>query len=102
MNTADSNSVRLEVRLFGHLRQTNQQFPLMLDIPAGTTIQDVLLNLAEMLGEDFQRAIFDAAGNLHGGIEVVLNEEHLPARRIFTLSVQQGGSLYLIPMIEGG
>jgi hypothetical protein len=102
MSTADLKTVRLQVSLFGHLRQTNQQPALTLDIPAGTTVQDMLWALAEMLGENFQRAIFDSAGNLHGGIEVVLNEEHLPARKISALTVQQDGNLYLIPMIEGG
>jgi len=102
MNTADRRYVHLRVKLFGHLRQTSQQPNIALDISAGSTVSAVLVELVRILGEDFRQAIFDGAGNLHGGIEVVLNEEHLPARKITAITVQQDGNLYLIPMIEGG
>ena len=102
MNTTDRQTVHLQVKLFGHLRQTSQPPNLALDIFAGSTVSAVLWELVRILGEDFRRAIFDGAGNLHGGIEVVLNEEHLPARKIAVLTVQQDGNLYLVPMIEGG
>jgi hypothetical protein len=102
VSTADPQPVHLQVKLFGHLRKSNQPSELALAVPAGTSVQAVLWKLSEMLGADFQQAIFDSAGNLHGGIEVVLNETHLPARKISTLRVHADGSLYLIPMIEGG
>lgn len=94
--------VRVQVKLFGHLRQSSPQSAVELHMAAGSTVHDLVTTLSGMLGDDFRQALLDSKGNLHGGIEVVLNEEHLPARKIASILLPDNCMIYFVPMIEGG
>ncbi len=94
--------VHVQVKLFGHLRQNSPQSAVELDMTAGSTISDLLTTLSARLGDEFRQAILDTSGNLHGGIEVVINEEQMPARKVASILLPENCTIYLVPMIEGG
>lgn len=94
--------INVQVKLFGHLRQSTSQSVLELEMDSGSTVNDLVITLVEMLGDDFRQALLDSSGILHGGVEVVLNEEHLPARKIASILLPKNSMVYFIPMIEGG
>ena len=94
--------IQVQVKLFGHLKQIAHQAVIDMDTPTGTSVDEVIQTIVQRLGEDFQKALLDQSGNLHGGIEIVLNHEHLPARRISKIYISQDSELFIMPMIEGG
>ncbi len=95
-------SFQVHVKLFGHLRQASPSANLVIEIPAGSTVNDLVQALASQLGDDFRKALLDPGGRLHGGIEIVLNGVHLPARKIANIPIPGACEVILIPMIEGG
>jgi len=94
--------IQVKVKLFGHLKQVAQLAVLDMETQAGSSVYDVIQAVAQRLGDDFRKALLEQSGNLHGGIEVVLNNEHLPARRIRTIYIIEDCDLFIMPMIEGG
>lgn len=94
--------IQVKVKLFGHLKQVAQQSVLDIETRAGTSVYDVIQAVAQRLGNDFRKALLEQSGNLHGGIEIMLNSEHLPARRIRTIYISEDCELFIMPMIEGG
>ena len=96
------STVHVQVKLFGHLRQFNPQPILELELAPGSSVSDLIQLLVQLLGDDFRQSLLDREGNLHGGIEVVLNQEHLPARKIASILLPDACELVFMPMIEGG
>ena len=95
-------SINLRVRFFGHLKQTAGQPELDIEIQAGSTVSNAIQALVSSLGEPFWRSILDHTGKLQGGIEIVLNQEHLPARKIESILIENDSEMLIMPMIEGG
>lgn len=96
------STVHVQVKLFGHLRQFNPQPILELELAPGSSVSDLIQLLVQLLGDDFRESLLDREGNLHGGIEVVLNQAHLPARKIASILLSDACELVFMPMIEGG
>lgn len=94
--------IQVRVKLFGHLKQIAQEGSFELETPADSTVYEVIQAMARQMGDDFQKALLEPGGNLHGGIEVILNHEHLPARRINQIYILENCDLFIMPMIEGG
>lgn len=94
--------IHVRVRLFGHLKGFNNNSAVELDIHRGSSVSEVIHNLITVLGEHFGQLILDQSGKLHGGIEIVLNQEHLPARKIDSIQIKEDSELLIMPMIEGG
>lgn len=94
--------VRVRIKLLGHLRQFSPAPVLEMEIAAGSTILELIQKMTATLGQGFRQAVFDPSGDLHGGIEVVLDDEHLPARKISSIEINKDSSLFILPMIEGG
>jgi len=95
-------TIQVKVKLFGHLKQIAQQAVFDMESQAGSSVYEVIQAIAQRLGDDFRKALLEQSGNLHGGIEIVLNNEHLPARRIRTIYISEDCELFIMPMIEGG
>ncbi len=94
--------IQVKVKLFGHLKQIAQLAVFDMESQAGSSVYEVIQAIAQRLGDDFRKALLEQSGNLHGGIEIVLNSEHLPARRIRTIYISEDCELFIMPMIEGG
>jgi hypothetical protein len=94
--------IHVRIRLFGHLKGFNDNSAVEMDIQRGSSITDVIHALITVLGEHFGQLILDQSGKLHGGIEIVLNQEHLPARKIDGIQIREDSELLIMPMIEGG
>lgn len=94
--------VVVHVKLLGFLTQLSKHKELDMEIEAGSTVADLIHLLAEELGQEFQQAILDRHGNLHGGVEVTLNRQHISARKISEITLSTGSDLAIIPMVGGG
>jgi molybdopterin converting factor small subunit len=94
--------IQVKVKLFGHLKQITQQAVFDMETPAGSSVAQVIHEFAQQQGNDFNKALMEQSGNLHGGIEIILNHEHLPARRINKIYIFEDCELFIMPMIEGG
>jgi molybdopterin converting factor small subunit len=94
--------ILVQVKLFGHLRQFLPQTVVDLQVDPGTSVYELILQMLRQHDEQLRQAILDASENLHGGIEVVLNQEHLPARKLDSIKLNENCQIYILPMIEGG
>jgi molybdopterin converting factor small subunit len=94
--------INIRVKLLGHLKQNRGQSVLELQVPKGSTVSEIIDILNRSLGSEFERLIMDPSGKLQGGIEIVLNQEHLPARKTGFIQLTEDCELILMPMIEGG
>lgn len=94
--------VVVHVKLLGFLKRWCNQPWLDVEIPAGATVRDLLDLLADRLGPEFRQAILDRNGDLHGGVELVLDGREISPRRISTIQVNAESNLVIIPMIVGG
>lgn len=94
--------IRVRVKLFGHLREIPPQPIVVLEVEAGITVYDLILELIRRHGENLRQAMLDSSGNLHGGIEVILKQEILPARKLREIPLTDDCDLLIVPMIEGG
>ncbi len=96
------NKIRVRVKLFGYLRQVSPQPVLNLEVGNGISVGDLIIEMTNQLGDNFRRAMLDSGGNLHGGIEIILKQEILPARKLKEISLIEDCELLIVPMIEGG
>jgi molybdopterin converting factor small subunit len=96
------STIMVRVKLLGFLAQLAQQTVLELRIEPGTTVADLAQVLADQCGSSFRQVLLDWHGNLHGGIELVLNREHIPARRITEIRLWDDSDLVIMPLVGGG
>jgi molybdopterin converting factor small subunit len=92
----------VHVKLLGFLAQLGGQTELELRIEPGATLADVIHLVAERLGPDFRRALLDWHGNLHGGMEVLLDKQHISARKISEITLWDDSDLVIMPLVGGG
>jgi molybdopterin converting factor small subunit len=94
--------IMVHVKLLGFLAQLGGQTELELRIEPGATLADVIHLAAERLGPDFRRAVLDWHGNLQGGMEVLLDRQHISARKISEITLWDDSHLVIMPLVGGG
>jgi molybdopterin converting factor small subunit len=94
--------ITVHVKLLGFLAQLGGQTELELKVEPGATLADVVHLVAERLGPDFRRALLDWHGNLHGGMEVLLDKQHISARKISQITLWDDSRLVIMPLVGGG
>ncbi|MBW2428464.1 MAG: MoaD/ThiS family protein [Deltaproteobacteria bacterium] len=71
-------------------------------IQMGTTIEDIIFDLTENLGDKFRNAVIDQTGKLRGGFGVVLNKRLIPPSQMSQNAIHQNSNLSIIPLAGGG
>jgi molybdopterin converting factor small subunit len=99
---ASQATIEVSIKLFGFLSQLTEQAEVNMQVEAGSTVADVIHQLAERFGPNFRQALLDWHGNLQGGIEVVLNQRQISARRLSQISLQTDSVLVILPLVGGG
>ena len=90
--------IMVHVKLLGFLAQLGGQTELELKVEPGATLADVIHLVAERLGPDFRRALLDWHGNLHGGMEVLLDRQQISARKISEITLWDDSDLVIIQL----
>jgi molybdopterin converting factor small subunit len=101
-NEASNNLIQVHVRLHGFLIRLADRSQLTVEVEAGSSVAELLHQLARELGPQFGQALLDPGGNLQGGMEVVMNRKHLPARRVTTIPIVDESDMAIIPLVAGG
>ena len=102
MESEPQSVIVVHIKLLGFLKRWCNQPWLDVEIPAGATVRDLLDLLAGRLGNEFRQAILDRNGDLHGGVELILDGQEIPPRRISGIQVYAESNLAIIPIIVGG
>jgi molybdopterin converting factor small subunit len=102
MSQKTNPTLTVHIKLLGFLTQRTDRPEMTLEVGAGTTVAQVIGRLGQQFGPRFQQAILDKHGNLHGGIEVILNRQQISARRISQVEIEADSKLVLIPLVGGG
>lgn len=92
----------MRIKLFGFLAQTARRSEIELKTEPGSSVADLIHLAAEGLGPDFCRALLDWHGNLQGGLEIVLNGQHISARKISEFFLWDDSELAIMPLVGGG
>ena len=101
--TLDAESmVTVRIKLHGFLAQFAKQTEVELEVEPGSTVADLIHLVVGQFRPDFRQAVLDWHGNLHGGVEVILNRQHISARKISEITLWDDGQLIIMPLIGGG
>jgi hypothetical protein len=96
------SAIHVAVKLLGVLGQYSQEKMINLSMEKGCTVAEVIQEIVTDLGNDFKHTLLDRQGELNGGIEVVLNREHISAYQLNDIRIWQDSELILVPIIAGG
>lgn len=96
------DTIEVRIKLFGFLAHLSEQTEVDMQVETGSTVADVIHQLAEQFGPSFRQALLDWHGDLQGGIEVVLNQRQISARRLSKISLQTDSVLVILPLVGGG
>lgn len=95
-------AITVNVRLHGFLTRIVPESRFEVPLDSGSTVADLVGLLADLLGDDFRRAIIERRNELHAGVMLVLNGEPVPPGRIGEIAVDRESDLAIIPVIDGG
>ena len=96
------DTIEVRIKLFGFLAHLSEQTEVDMQVETGSTVADVIHQLAGQFGPSFRQALLDWHGDLQGGIEVVLNQRQISARRLSKISLQTDSVLVILPLVGGG
>ncbi len=96
--------MRVEVRFYGFIRDVMADSALSLELPAGSTLRDLLTESIKLSGERLRDRLFTNSGDLEANVQIFVGaeqsaslEEVVPNGRessevkIFVLSATSGG-----------
>src|ERR1035437_6738564 len=96
-------TVAVKVRFMGDLRAVIPEKDLVVTLPQGSTIEDLLAFLSKTYGKPFSDRVFQSEGKLHHYIVVFLNGENI--RDVGGFAAKLGDNeveVYMLPTFEGG
>lgn len=99
---ASDNVIEVHVRLHGFLIHLAGRSQVTVKMATGSSVAELLQRLARELGPEFGQALLDRGGNLQGGMEVVMNRQHLPARRVAVIPLVDESDIAIFPLVVGG
>jgi len=73
-----------------------------LSLPEEATAAGLLHVLSQRFDDHFREVLLDSAGRLQGGVEMIVNGEHIPARKIEEIPLPPDSQVVIIPLIGGG
>ncbi len=86
--------MRVKVKLFATLRRFGKEFEV-----EGESLEDILKRLAEKLGDEFYREIFDEDGNIRRDRIVTVDGRDIKDERP---KIKEGSVIAIFPPIAGG
>ena len=92
----------VHVKLTDFLSRLAPQAEFDMAIQMGTTVEEIIFDLTENLGDKFRNAVMDRTGKLHGGFGVVINKRLIPPSQMSTNTIHQNSNLSIIPLAGGG
>jgi len=99
----DGSTIAVSVKFMGDLRALFRQRDLVVPLPKGSTVGDLLASLSSSYGEAFTCRVFSGSGKLHHYMLLFLNGENIKelgglAARLEDSAVE----IVMLPMFEGG
>jgi len=86
--------MRVKVQLFATLRRFGKEFEV-----EGNSLEDALRNLADKLGEDFYKEIFDEKGRIRDDRIITVDGRNIKDERP---KLKDGSVIAIFPPIAGG
>ncbi len=102
MSSESMETILVNLKLLGFLSKWRKTASSQVEIQPNTTVYDLLNQVAQDLGEEFRAALWDHSGQLHGGLELVLNGQSIPSHKIREIKITTDSELAIIPVIAGG
>ncbi len=86
--------MKIKVQLFATLRRFGKEFEV-----EGDSLEDALRNLADKLGEDFYKEIFDEKGRIRDDRIITVDGRNIKDERP---KLKDGSVIAIFPPIAGG
>lgn len=93
--------MKLKVKYAGQLRTALQRAEETVDCPDGTTLADLIANLARR-ADAGRPHLVNEAGEARASLLVVVNESAVSARDASTVRLSDGDVVLFLPPIAGG
>jgi succinyl-CoA synthetase alpha subunit len=98
----ENSFINVEIKLRGFLESFVNRQSVILSVKMGCTLSDVINKILEQMGGESRGALLDEHGNLHGGIEVFLNREHISPYELTNIKIWEDSEVIIVPIIAGG
>lgn len=97
-------SARVRVRFFGTLRMVTPATEVTFNVEEGKAISGLLKRLADELGPDFQRAVFESnnVNTLSRNMWVIVNGRNIMHLNGLDTKLHDGDVISIVPPIGGG
>jgi molybdopterin synthase sulfur carrier subunit len=92
--------MQIRIELFSLAREVIGEPQLMVEVPEGSTVLQLISHLAEQKGEKFARLIRKPDGSFSSSIAIALNDQQISLTDPIPLS--EGDEISILPAISGG
>ena len=96
-------TMAVRVRFMGDLPSVTGQRSVVVTLPEGSTVADLVESLSLSHGEGFRKRIFSGPAKLQHTMLIFVDGEHIEERGALAASLGRGDvELYMLPVICGG
>ncbi len=100
---APQPTLTAQIKFMGDLPAVIGQRSLELEMPAGSTVRDLLASLSKTYGEAFTARVFSSPDKLHHYILIFVDGEHIKTRGALDAQLGNGEvDVVMLPMFGGG
>jgi len=94
--------ISVRVQLKGFLSRIVDEPKTELDVLRGTSVADVIVEVANHYGEGLRKVVLDGAGRVYGGMAISINGKAIPYQRLSEINIEKTCLIILTPLATGG
>jgi len=94
--------ISVVVQLKGFLSRLVDEPKTELDVPRGTSVADVIVQVANHYGEGLRKAVLNGTGGVCAGMAISINEKTIPYQRLSEINIEKSCVIILTPIVAGG
>lgn len=103
MSLVFNKKMKIYVKSILGLKKAIGSENIVVDIPEGSSVDELFLYMVETMGEKVMPYLFDrATGNIHPYIRIILNGKQLNSNERKKTLLKDGDEIVIIPFAAGG
>jgi molybdopterin synthase sulfur carrier subunit len=94
--------LRVTVRFFTYLREITKKREEEIDLPSGSTLEELLRLLSKNYGQQFTDYVFNMSGEVQSRFHFLINGKSIHALDDFKTILVEGDKVAIVPPVGGG